>query len=77
MSSVDYEFVFASGVFTQTEYDACPVADVVGDRQQVIEGTVAQIQNLFNNTVLNLHKFSTYVEHGTKNYKVTVTNPDY
>lgn len=77
MSSIDYEFVFASGNFTQEEYDACPVADLVGDRQEVIEGTVSQIQSLFNNTVLNLHKFSTFVEHGTKNYKVTVTNPAY
>lgn len=75
MSSFDYEFVFSSGVFDQVEYDKCAIPDNVGDRQQVIESTVVQIQNIFNNSVLNLHKFSTFVEHGTKNYKVTVTNP--
>lgn len=75
MSTVDYEFVFPSGSFDQTVYDACVIPDLVGDRPQVIQDTVVQIQGIFNNSVLNLHKFSTFVEHGTNNYKVTVTNP--
>ena len=75
MSSFDYEFVFPSGSFDQTVYNECTIPDLVGDRQQVIESTVSQIQNIFNNTVLNLHNFSTFVEHGTNNYKVSVTNP--
>ncbi len=75
MSSSDYEFIFPSGSFDQTVYNACTIPDLVGDRQQVIQDTVAQIQSVFNNSVLNLHIFSTFVEHGTNNYKVTVTNP--
>ena len=55
MSTVDYEFVFPSGSFDQTVYDACVIPDLVGDRAQVIQDTVVQIQGIFNNSVLNLH----------------------
>lgn len=74
-TNFDYEFDFSSGSFDQAVYDACTIPDTLGGRQAIIEGIVAEIQSLFNNTVLNLHKFSTFVEHDTKTYKVTVTNP--
>lgn len=79
MSEVfEYEFVFPSGSFSQDVYNACPIPDNVGDRQQVIEDTVSQVQNIFNNmSALNLHKFSTFAQHDNKNYKVTVTNPSW
>jgi hypothetical protein len=74
-TTVDYEFIFPSGSFNQTVYDECTIPDTLGGRQPLIESTVTEIQGLFNNTVLNLHRFSTFIEHGGKNYKVTVTNP--
>jgi hypothetical protein len=73
--SFDYEFIFTSGSFDQTVYSTCTIPDTLGGRKVVIERTVREVQNIFNNNVLNLHKFSTFVEHGNKNYKVTVTNP--
>jgi hypothetical protein len=73
-TTFDYEFVFPSGSFDQTVYDACTIPDTLG-RQALVETTISEIQNLFNNTVLNLHRFSTFVEHDTKTYKITVTNP--
>jgi len=75
MSSFNYEFIFTSGSFDQRVYNACTVPDTLGGRQAVIESTIAEVQNVFNNNVLNLHKFSTFAEYGNKNYKVTVTNP--
>jgi hypothetical protein len=70
-----YEFGFPSGFFDQAVYNACPILDKLGKRQAVIEATVINIQSVFNNNVLNLHKFSTFVDHDNKSYKVTVTNP--
>lgn len=75
METVDYEFIFPSGSFDQTVYDECTIADTLGDRQALIESAVLNAQNLFNNNVLNLHRFSTFVAHDNKTYKVTVTNP--
>jgi len=77
MSSFNYEFIFTSGSFDQRVYNACTVPDTLGGRQAVIESTIAEVQNVFNNNILNLHKFSTFVEYGNKSYKVTVTNPEY
>ena len=74
-TTFDYEFEFTSGAFEQATYDACTIPDTLGGRQGVIESTVTQVQSIFNNNVLNLHKFSTFVEYDNKHYKVTVTNP--
>lgn len=77
-TTFDYEFVFPTGSFDQAVYDACTIQDVLGGRQQVIQDTVAQIQNIFNNmSSLNLHQFSTFAEYENKNYKVTVANPSW
>jgi hypothetical protein len=73
--SFDYEFIFPTGSFDQTIYNACTIPDTLGRRQSIIESTVTEVQNIFKNNVLNLHKFSTFVEYNNKNYKVTVTNP--
>lgn len=78
MSSFDYEFVFPSGSFSEVEYNKCTIPDPSGGRQQVIQDTVAQIQNIFNNmSALNLNQFSTFAEYDEKRYKVTVSNPAY
>jgi hypothetical protein len=74
--SFDYEFSFPSGSFNQTIYNACTIQDKLGGRQAIIEGKVVEVQNIFNNNVLNLHRFSTFVEYDNKNYKVTVINPE-
>lgn len=77
-TSFDYEFVFPDGVFSQTVYDACTIEDVVGGRQAVIQDTVSQIQNIFNNmSALNLHQFSTFAHYENNTYKVTVANPEW
>lgn len=77
-NTFDYEFIFPTGVFEQSEYDKCPITDEVGGRQQVIEGVVAEVQNILNNmAALNLNVFSTYTQHNNVNYKVTVHNPNY
>jgi hypothetical protein len=77
-TTFDYEFVFSTGVFDQVVYDACTIQDTLGGRQQVIQDTVAQIQNIFNNmSSLNLHQFSTFAAYENKNYKVTVANPSW
>lgn len=73
----DYEFDFPLGHFDQQIYDECPIFDVIGDRQSVVEGTVESIKGLLGNPALNLHKFSTYIQHDDKNYKITVNNPDW
>jgi hypothetical protein len=73
----DYEFIFPTGSFVQAVYNACTIPDTLGSRQGVIERTVKEIQGIFNNNVLNLHKFSTFVDYDKKSYKVTVTNPSW
>lgn len=77
MAEFDYEFVFPSGAFNQAVYDECTIPDTLGGRQAVIEGKVDNIVSLFNNDVLNLHRFSTFVDYDDKKYKVTVTNPEW
>ena len=73
----DYEFEFSSGQFDQQVYDECFIPDVIGDRQSLVEGAVESIKGLLGNPALNLHKFSTYIQHDDKNYKITVTNPEW
>ena len=73
----DYEFNFPSGQFDQQIYNECPILDVIGDRQSLVEGAVESIKALLGNPALNLHKFSTYLSHDDKNYKITVTNPEW
>lgn len=74
-TTFDYEFNFTSGSFEQEVYDNCTIPDTLGGRQDVIEATIINIQAVFDNNVLNLHKFSTFVEYDNYIYKVTVTNP--
>jgi hypothetical protein len=71
----DYEFIFSSGAFEQAVYDACNIPDILGGRQAAIEDTVREVQKIFDNKFLNLNKFSTFIEYGNKNYRVTVSNP--
>lgn len=72
----DYEFEFLDH-FDQQIYDECQIPDVIGDRQSLVEGAVDSIKALLGNPALNLHKFSTYLQHDDKNYKITVTNSDW
>lgn len=77
-TTFDYEFIFPAGSFDQAVYDACPIEDALGGRKQVIQDTVTQIQNIFNNMIsLNLHQFSTFASYENMNYKVTVANPSW
>ena len=77
-NTFDCEFNFTDGNFNQAIYDACAIQDTIGDRQAFVENKVLEIKNIFNNmTSLNLHQFSTYMEHDNKNYKITVTNPNW
>jgi hypothetical protein len=73
----NYEFEFPSSNFDQQIYDECFIPDVIGDRQALIETAVGEIKGILENPALNLHKFSTFVQHDDKNYKVTVTNPNW
>lgn len=70
----DYEFKFLSGVFEETVYNECMIVDILGKRRSVIEMTVNNIQDIFNNNVLNLHKISTFVSYDNIYYKVSVTS---
>ena len=77
MSTFDYEFIFPSDTFAQDVYNACPIKDTTGGRQEVIEFKVSQIKDMFANTSLHLYKFSTLVTYEGKTYKVTLTNPNF
>lgn len=76
-TTFDYEFIFPSGSFDQTVYNACTIPDTLGGRQALIEATVLEINGLFNSPVLNIHQFSTFVDYGGKTYKVTSTDPNW
>jgi hypothetical protein len=75
MSSLnfDYEFNFTNGIFEQSIYDNCNIQDPIGDRQQIIENKVLEIIAIFNN-LPNLNKFSTFVNHDSTRYKITLNN---
>ena len=76
-TNFDYEFIFPTGAFDQTIYNACTIPDNLGTRQVAIQELIVTIQALFNNNALNLHKFSSFIDNDIYRYKVTVTDPTY